>query len=157
MDADAINCLEGKSGDLKKSSAPLILTPHPGEFARISGQKGDKVEDNRIEASISFSQDSGVTLVLKGVPTVVADAEGRSFINSTGNPSMAKAGSGDVLTGMIAAFMAQGLIPVDAANLGVYMHGMAGDLAAARLGLHSVLASDIIVAIPEAFLSLERP
>jgi len=156
MDADAINCLDKKSGELNKTSAPLVITPHPGEFARISGMKIDKIEDDCIEAALSFSQEAGVTLVLKGVPTVVADAEGRAFINSTGNPSMAKAGSGDVLTGMIAAFVAQGLIPADAATLGVYMHGMAGDLAAARLGLHSVLASDIIASISEAFVSLER-
>jgi hydroxyethylthiazole kinase-like uncharacterized protein yjeF len=156
LDADALNCIEKKTEVLKKTKRPLVITPHPGEFSRLSGQKVESIEDDRIEAALAFAQDSGVTLVLKGVPTVVASSEGETFINSTGNPSMAKAGSGDVLTGMIASFLGQGLSPVDASNLGVYVHGMAGDLAASELGLHSVLASDIIRAIPKALMSLRE-
>jgi NAD(P)H-hydrate epimerase len=156
MDADALNCLDKKPGAPKKAKAPLVLTPHPGEFAHMSGLKIEDVETNRIEAAIAFSRKSGAILVLKGVPTVVAEPDGEIFINTTGNPSMAKAGTGDVLTGMVASFIGQGLSPLDAARLGVYVHGMAGDLAASEFGLHSVLASDIIGAIPEAFKSLRR-
>jgi NAD(P)H-hydrate epimerase len=156
MDADALNCLEKKTGALKKAKAPLVLTPHPGEFARMSGLRIEDVEANRIDTALAFSQKSGATLVLKGVPTVVAEPDGETFINTTGNPSMAKAGAGDVLTGMVASFIGQGLSSLDAARLGVYVHGMAGDLAASEFGLLSVLASDIIGAIPEAFKSLRR-
>jgi NAD(P)H-hydrate epimerase len=156
MDADALNCLEKKTGILKKAKAPLVLTPHPGEFARMSGQRIEDVEGKRIDTALAFSRESGATLVLKGVPTVVAEPDGETFINTTGNPSMAKAGAGDVLTGMVASFIGQGLSPPDAARLGVYVHGMAGDLAASEFGLLSVLASDIIGAIPEAFKSLRR-
>jgi NAD(P)H-hydrate epimerase len=154
FDADALNCMGSAAGGLKKTQGPLVLTPHPGEFARLSRQKIDEIEGDRIEAALSYAQEASVTLVLKGVPTVVADSDGRSFINPTGNPSMAKAGSGDVLTGIIASFMGQGLTAVDASSLGVYIHGMAGDLAASEFGLQSVLASDIIGAIPAAFGSL---
>jgi NAD(P)H-hydrate epimerase len=158
MDADALNALEGKTAVFKKAKAPVVITPHPGEFSRLSGKSRDDIEADRIEAARAFSGEAGVTLVLKGVPTVVAEPEGEVFINPTGNPSMAKAGSGDVLTGMVASFLAQGLGPVEGSTLGVYMHGLAGDIAAAELGLQSVLASDIIKAIPEAFKkTLVRP
>lgn len=156
MDADALNALEGKADVLRSAQAPLVLTPHPGEFSRLSGKPIEEIEADRIESALYFSRDCGVSLILKGVPTVVAEPDGETFINSTGNPSMAKAGTGDVLTGMVASFLGQGLRAVDASTLGVYVHGLAGDLAASEFGLQSVLASDLIGAIPEAFKALRR-
>ncbi len=156
LDADALNALQGMPEALRDAAAPLVLTPHPGEFARLSGRTKEDIEADRIGSAVSFAMDAGVTLALKGVPTVVADPDGDSFVNSTGNPAMAKAGTGDVLTGMIAALLAQGLAPADAASLGVYLHGLAGDAAASELGPYSVLASDIIDAIPVAFNSLRQ-
>jgi hydroxyethylthiazole kinase-like uncharacterized protein yjeF len=157
LDADALNVLQGKADVLREASAPLVLTPHPGEFSRLTGKPVDEIETDRIESALAFSKDYGVTLVLKGVPTVVADLGGKAFLNSTGNPSMAKAGAGDVLTGMVASLLGQGLNSSGAASLAVYLHGLAGDLAEAEFGLQSVLASDIIAAIPEAFRSLRQP
>ncbi|MGD8351637.1 MAG: NAD(P)H-hydrate dehydratase [Nitrospirota bacterium] len=157
LDADALNALQGRAEILRGAGAPVVLTPHPGEFSRLAGKPVDEMELDRIESALAFSKDYGVTLVLKGVPTVVADPGGRSFLNPTGNPSMAKAGTGDVLTGMAASFLGQGLGPAEAASLAVYLHGVAGDLAEAEFGLHSVLASDIIGAIPDAFRTLRQP
>jgi NAD(P)H-hydrate epimerase len=176
MDADAINVLQGKTHVLKKAKAPIILTPHPGEMVRLlqktvhSSQftvKGSEslrtpnselrtvIEKDRINTATKFSKESGTYLVLKGAPTIIAEPEGRAFINSTGNPGMASAGVGDVLTGMISAFLGQEINPLEASILGVYMHGLAGDLAAQKLGEHSLTASDIIEAIPEAFGELQ--
>ncbi|MDP2167091.1 MAG: NAD(P)H-hydrate dehydratase [Thermodesulfovibrionales bacterium] len=158
IDADAVNVL-GKDF-LKNLRQPFILTPHPGEMARLTGAGAKHIEKDRIKTAISFVKDiisgnkgADCTLVLKGAPTITAGG-GEIYINTTGNPGMAKAGTGDVLTGMIAAFLAQGLEPVRAAVSGVYMHGLAGDMAASKTGFHSLLASDIIDAIPEAFKSL---
>lgn len=170
LDADGINALaaSGSAGDiLKNAGAPVILTPHPGEMARllsrVAGGKGtaakeagfrSNIEKDRIHAAVSFSSETATCLVLKGVPTVIAEPGGRVFISSTGNPGMATGGTGDVLTGMIAAFLGQKLAPPDAAVLGVFLHGLAGDLAAAEKGLHSLIASDIIECLPAAFRDL---
>lgn len=166
IDADAINSIEGNKQILKKVKSPLILTPHVGEMARLRqglGVRGqglaekelrNKIEKDRINTAMSFSKYTGTYLVLKGVPTVIAEPEGRVFINPTGNPGMASAGTGDVLTGMLSGFLGQGLNPLVASILGVYMHGLAGDIAAKNKGEHSLIASDITDAIPEAFLSL---
>lgn len=163
IDADAINSVEDIK-TLRDCKAPLVLTPHPGELAGLILRTNkalkqqpsrreviQDIEGDRIGKALSFSLESGVGLVLKGVPTVTAGPEGRAFINPTGNPGMAKAGTGDVLTGMISALIAQGLKPLDAAVLGVYLHGVAGDIASSHRGVHSLIASDIIEAIPEAF------
>jgi hydroxyethylthiazole kinase-like uncharacterized protein yjeF len=154
IDADAINALAGMAGLLKRVKAPVVLTPHPGEFSRLSGNAVEEIERDRVDAAGSFARRTGAFLVLKGVPTVVAEHEGRTFINPTGNPGMAKAGVGDALTGMTAALMAQGLSPLGASLLGVYLHGLAGDIAASEKGEHSLLSSDIIEAIPEAYRAL---
>ena len=167
LDADAINVLAGRSDLLKKVKAPVILTPHAGEMARLLAsvagnalkerqKKGFiiEIERNRIGLSRSLSAETGAYLVLKGTPTIVADPEGRVFINTTGNPGMATAGSGDVLTGMLAGLLGQGICPVDACRLAVFLHGVAGDAAAEKQGMHSLIASDIIESIPGAFLSL---
>ena len=151
--------------------APFILTPHTGEMARLLSKEhaNDKeitdtdwnslrktIESNRVAAAASFSKRTGAHLVLKGVPTIVSEPEGRNFINTTGNPGMATAGAGDVLTGIIAGFLAQGLNPADASMLGVYLHGLAGDIAATEKGMHSLIATDIIEKIPEAFKCLNN-
>ncbi|MCX7793244.1 MAG: NAD(P)H-hydrate dehydratase [Thermodesulfovibrionales bacterium] len=152
IDADGINCLEGLTF-LLKNKKQCVITPHPGEFSRLTGISREEIEKRRIELSSEFSLKYGVTTVLKGVPTVISH-EGYSYINTTGNPGMAKAGSGDVLTGIIAGLMAQGLSPLNASILGVYMHGLAGDIGSKEKGLWSLLASDIIEYIPGAFKEL---
>ncbi len=167
IDADAINSLAGSmlSGQglkniFQKAKSPIILTPHSGEMTRLFKQKSEgkelraKMEKDRIDAAMSFSKENGVYLVLKGAPTIVAEPDGNVFINTTGNPGMATAGSGDVLTGIIAAMLGQKLSAVDASLFGVYIHGLAGDIAASRYGEHSLIASDIINFLPDAFLSL---
>lgn len=187
IDADGINSLQGEREILKKSKVPIILTPHPGEMARmlqwsavgsqqsarqpISPSRGGKVkegvktsipellskiEKDRINAATSFTKETGSHLVLKGVPTIIAEPLGNVYINSTGNPGMATAGTGDVLTGMISGFLSQGLDPRDASILGVYVHGLAGDIAAAEKGLYSLIATDIIDKLPAAFASLSH-
>ena len=117
---------------------------------------GVRIEEDRISIAIKFSQETGTYLVLKGAPTVIAEPEGSVFVNSTGNPGMASAGVGDVLTGMIAGLLGQGLNPLEASILGVYMHGFAGDIAANKKGEHSLIASDMINSLPDAFLSLGK-
>lgn len=160
IDADGINALAGRTGILKRSRVPIILTPHPGEMARLISSEqltvnSKQIEKDRINTAISFSKKTKTHLVLKGVPTITATPEGKAFINSTGNPGMATAGIGDVLTGMISAFLAQGLTPENAAILGVYMHGLIGDVVAGEKGEHSLIASDIINKIPSIFKTLK--
>jgi NAD(P)H-hydrate epimerase len=156
IDADGINSLQSNAAALKKAKAPVILTPHAGEMARLLDISSRVPEHERIPLARSFSRKNGSYLVLKGAPALVAGPEGQLLINTTGNPGMAKAGAGDVLTGMIAAFLGQGLNPLDASVAGVYMHGLSGDRAAEKKGMHSLIASDIIEMIPDAFLSLKK-
>lgn len=158
VDADGINALAGKTSMLGRVKAPVIVTPHPGEFSRLTGTDIRDIERDRIGTALGFSKKTGAFLVLKGVPTVVAEPEGSVFINSTGNPGMAKAGVGDALTGIISSLLAQGFnSPLEASLLGVYMHGLAGDIAAGDKGEHSLLSSDIIDAMPGAFNRLQSP
>ncbi|MEE8329109.1 MAG: NAD(P)H-hydrate dehydratase, partial [Thermodesulfovibrionia bacterium] len=167
IDADGINAISGKAGVLKKSRVPLILTPHPGEMARllsqgsgVRGQESEKelrtiIEKDRINIAMTFAKKTKICLVLKGVPTIISTPDARAFINPTGNPGMATAGTGDVLTGMISALLAQGLTPRNASILGVYMHGLIGDVVAKKKGKHSLIASDMINAIPAVFKSIK--
>jgi NAD(P)H-hydrate epimerase len=165
IDADGLNSLAGAKDVLKKAKSPLILTPHTGEMARLLRQKTENEDDiseiiadisrDRINTTVSFSKDTGIYLVLKGAPTIIAEPGGKVLINTTGNPGMASAGSGDVLTGMISALLGQGLNPLDASVLGTYMHGMGGDIAASEKGMHSMIATDIIEKIPNAFAALK--
>jgi ADP-dependent NAD(P)H-hydrate dehydratase / NAD(P)H-hydrate epimerase len=167
LDADALNALSGKKDILKKAKAPIVLTPHTGEMARLLRAAGKDVvpgppdkgllsamAEDRISTARAFAKETGVCVVLKGAPTIVVEPEGRTFINSTGNAGMATAGSGDVLTGIIAAFLGQGLSPAEAAVLGTYMHGLAGDISASQKGMHSLIAGDIIDNMPAAFAAL---
>jgi NAD(P)H-hydrate epimerase len=155
IDADGLNALVGHLGLLRCSSysvaqLPRILTPHPGEMARLLGISVVKIQNKRKEIAKKFAKDYKVTLVLKGHDTVVADEGGNCYINRTGNPGMATAGSGDVLSGMIAAFLGQGLDAFNAAKYAVYLHGLAGDLAAGEKTQLGMIASDIIDKISEA-------
>jgi len=154
LDADALTLLRGQSAVLKNAKAPVVLTPHPGEMAGLLQVAIKEVEKDRLGSALRLASDTGAYVVLKGVPTVIAEPEGRAFISTRGSPAMAKAGMGDVLTGMIAGFMAQGVSPLDAALLGVYVHGLAGEFAAREFGVYSVLASDIHNFIPAALKSL---
>jgi len=147
IDADALNALAGHLDLLRAND---ILTPHPGEMSRLIKKSVSEIQKKRKETAQRFAEDYKVTLALKGHHTVVADYKKKVFINKTGNPGMATAGSGDVLTGIIAAFLGQGLTPFAAAKYGVYLHGLAGDLAAKEKTRLGMIASDIITKIPEA-------
>jgi ADP-dependent NAD(P)H-hydrate dehydratase / NAD(P)H-hydrate epimerase len=130
-----------------------LLSPKPEAGSQKSGLR-TKIEKERITTALFFSQETGVYVVLKGVPTIVAAPEGDVYINTTGNPGMATAGSGDVLTGIISSLAGQGLTPLNAAALGVYLHGRAGDEAAKVKGEHSLIASDIIEYLSDTIRSM---
>ncbi|MBF0484410.1 MAG: NAD(P)H-hydrate dehydratase [Candidatus Omnitrophica bacterium] len=144
IDADALNCIAGKAGLLLKTQTVKILTPHLGEMGRLIGKKISDNEKTKISVAKQFAKKYKCVVLLKGNRTIVAGINGKIYINCTGNVGMATAGSGDVLTGMIAAFLAQGLEPFEAAKLGAYFHGKAGDAAAKKRGKVSMIASDII-------------
>lgn len=156
LDADGINIIAGHINILKTVSAPLILTPHPGEMARLTGLSIEQIQSNRQEAARHFVDEYGVTLVLKGHQTLIASPDHSVLKNETGNPGMATGGSGDVLAGMIASFLAQGMAPREAAMCGVHLHGLAGDKAAERLSQHAMLPTDIIEELSKLFLILEK-
>jgi NAD(P)H-hydrate epimerase len=149
LDADALNILAKNSTWLSFLPKGSILTPHPGEFKRLVGNWDNDYE--RLQLQREFAQRYGLYVLVKGRNSSIATPEGRVFFNSTGNPGMASGGSGDVLTGIITALLAQGYQAQEAIILGVYVHGLAGDLAAEELGEQSLIASDIIAALPEAF------
>jgi NAD(P)H-hydrate epimerase len=151
IDADGLNNLSMINDWPKQTKAGVILTPHPGEMKRLwSGLFREPIPNDRRGTAVEMANKTGAVIVLKGYGTVVTDGE-KIYINKTGNPGMATAGAGDVLTGIIAALMGQGLSNFDAAVLGVYVHGLAGDITAKKLGQISLIATDIIDALPEAF------
>jgi NAD(P)H-hydrate epimerase len=182
LDADGINAFVGQTERLKGRKRVLILTPHPGEFARLLGRSTADVQADRVSSARDFAQRHGLHLVLKGHRTIYASPSGQVFVNSTGNPGMATGGSGDVLAGILAGLLGQVLFclpPVETAGtpsgdwsgpaeassefklleeaiaLSVYLHGLAGDLAAETHGEKSLVASDIMGHLPAAFLKLE--
>jgi NAD(P)H-hydrate epimerase len=154
IDADAITALAGHLEVLRKAAAPRCLTPHPGELARILGTTVPEVQRARIDVAREFATAHRVHLVLKGATSVIAAPDGTVLLNPTGNPGMASGGTGDVLTGIAGAFCARGLAPGDALASAVYLHGLAGDVAAERMGEESLIARDVIAALPEAFRRL---
>ncbi len=157
IDGDGLNNLSRLAGWPRQRKAEVVLTPHPGEMKRLwSGLFREEVPTDRQQTATQMAQTIGAVVALKGAGTVVTDGQ-RRYVNATGNPGMATAGSGDVLTGMIAALMGQGLSNLDAAILGVYLHGLAGDIAASRLGQISLMATDIIDVLPEAFKKAVSP
>ena len=152
VDGDGLNNLSRLKGWPRKCKAHLVLTPHPGEMQRLwSGLFREPMAPDRNEAALRMATTTGAVVALKGAGTVVTDGQ-RVYINDTGNPGMATAGSGDVLTGVITALMGQGLDDFDATVLGVHLHGLAGDLAADEVGQISLTATDMIDALPEAFM-----
>ena len=148
FDADALNALATQAEVLEKPGGPRILTPHPGEFARLTGKQPH--DDARESAAVELAARCGVVVVLKGHRTLITDGK-RQAKNATGNPGMATGGSGDVLTGLITALACQGLDLFDASRLGVHLHGLAGDLAAVELGEVSMIAADLVQFLPDAF------
>jgi len=154
LDADGINLLAEDLSVLKELKAPMIITPHPGEMARLLGTTAKAVQEDRINIARDFSKEWGVITVLKGSKTVVASPEGEIYINTTGNAGMATGGSGDVLTGVIASFIGQGLKPLDAAIAGVYLHGVSGDNIAKRIGEHGLIAGDLVQEIPKVIMDI---
>jgi NAD(P)H-hydrate epimerase len=149
LDADALNLLAQRPKWWKKVKGSLVLTPHPGEMARLCGLTAVEVQERRLALVAEKVMEWGVTLVLKGAATLVGSNEEPIYINQTGNPALATAGTGDVLAGMIGGFLAQGLRPPAAAVLGVNLHGQAGDLAAAEIGPTGILAGDLLPRIPQ--------
>lgn len=147
LDADGINCIADRPDILKKAKNPLIITPHPGEMSRLIHKKVDSIQKNRKKVAKEVSRKFGVTVVLKGRDTVVASPNGSVYVNKTGNPGMASGGVGDVLTGMIASLVGQGFTPFNAAKFGVYLHGLAGDIAAKEKGEASLRAQDVLNSI----------
>ncbi|MEA2559100.1 MAG: ADP-dependent NAD(P)H-hydrate dehydratase / NAD(P)H-hydrate epimerase [Acidobacteriota bacterium] len=156
LDADGINAFAGRAAELAGRSAETVLTPHPGELGRLLGISTSEVQGDRIAAARRAAVEAEAVVVLKGYRTLVATPGGEVHVNPTGNPGMATGGSGDVLTGLIAGLLAQGLGALDAARLGVYLHGLAGDLAAARTGEAALAAGDLLTYLPAAFLELEE-
>lgn len=148
IDADGLNHLAGDAQSLKKAGGPVILTPHPGEMARLLGTAVGAVQQDRVNCARDFAAGFNVHVVLKGARTVIALPDGRVFINPTGNAGMASGGMGDVLTGIIAGLIVQGLSPEDACRAGVYMHGAAADSQARSMGPYGYLAGDVMQAIP---------
>ncbi|MCX5708175.1 MAG: NAD(P)H-hydrate dehydratase [Candidatus Omnitrophica bacterium] len=152
VDADGLNALAAHLSILSGKTR-VILTPHPGEMARLLGGRVSQVQKDRKKVAKDFVNRYNVILVLKGHETLVVEKIKGIYLNKTGNPGMAKAGSGDVLTGIIAAFLAQGLSGFEAAKYAVYLHGLAGDLAAKEKSQLAMIASDIIAKIPKAIKS----
>ena len=154
IDADGLNNLALELDRLRHAKTPPILTPHPGEMARLIGKDSAAVNADRIEAARSFALAHRCHLVLKGARTVIATADGKVFINPTGNPGMASGGMGDVLAGILAALLGQGLSAEDAMKLGVYLHGYIGDRVAESKGPIGLIASDIIEGLPRSLAEL---
>ncbi len=156
LDADGINAVCAHIDSIKTAGVPVILTPHPGEMARLLHTTIAQVQSERYTCARQFAMDFHAIVVLKGANTLIALPDGKVFVNRTGNPGMARGGSGDVLAGMIGAFVAQGIAPEDAAICGVYLHGLAGDRCAAKFSQVGMLPTDMIQELPSLFLEFGR-
>jgi len=154
LDADGLNAISPFGSGFPKRSAPLVMTPHPGEFARLLGSSVRDVLAERESLAVDFARRAGVVLLLKGSGTLVTDSH-KLYRNTTGNPGMATGGSGDVLTGVITALIGQGFAAFDAAVLGAWVHGRAGDIAATKLGQVGLTAADLADYLPAAFREIE--
>ena len=156
IDADGLNAIKDDLGVLREAKAPIVMTPHPGEMARLVGKTNIEVQSQRLEVASSFAMTFGVYMVLKGANTVCATPDGCIAINLTGNPGMSKSGSGDVLAGLLGSLLAQGMKPEEAAACAVHIHGMAGDNAALKFSQHSMSANDIILEFSYIFSDIEK-
>ncbi len=157
LDADGLNAFAGRADELARRAPgmALIVTPHVGEMARLSGLDAATIERERLTLPARMAKRWNAVVVLKGAPTVIAAPDGRTTVNATGNPGLATAGAGDVLTGVLAGFVAQGLLPYDAARAAVHVHGLAADIAHARVGTLALVAGDVTAALPQAMCRLE--
>lgn len=156
LDADGINLLKGNINILKNKTTPVILTPHPLEFSRISGHSVEHIAANRLRTAVDFAREYKIVLVLKGADTIVAHPDGSACICPISNSGLATAGSGDVLSGIIASLLAQGLSAEAAADLGVFIHARAGLLARKKLGARGMMAGDVLDALPAVLLAAEN-
>jgi hydroxyethylthiazole kinase-like uncharacterized protein yjeF len=156
VDADALNAVAKHPHILKKLKAPTVVTPHPGEMSRLTGMKADEIQARRWEIARNFAQEFPAVCVLKGAGTVIAQRDGPIFVNSTGNPGLAKGGTGDVLTGIIGSLLAQNYSLFDAARAGVFVHGLAADLAVEKVSERALLASDVLEHIGAAFDAVQN-
>ena len=156
MDADALNHISKDPGLFRTCKGSIVITPHPGEMARLTGMDIKDITESPIEVAGKFDKEMGVVVLLKGATTVVAHPDGRIYLNSTGNSGMATGGSGDVLTGLIAALVAQGYSTYDAAVYGSFIHGRAGDYAMKKWGEAGLVAGDILNEIPLVFKDMYR-
>ncbi|MGD2278578.1 MAG: NAD(P)H-hydrate dehydratase [Candidatus Omnitrophota bacterium] len=151
LDADGINALEGDLDLAKKRKGRMVLTPHPGELSNLIGKEISEIQSMREDIAKSVAEVSGTVVCLKGHKTVVADPEGKAYVNDTGNSGMATGGMGDILTGMIASFIGQGVDDYSSTVLAVYLHGLAGDIAADKKGPFNMIATDVLEYLSEAF------
>ena len=152
LDADGLNAFEGRASDLNGSGRTIVITPHPGEMARLLGSTVGDVQRDRLNAARTFAREHQLMVVLKGDRTLIAHADGTVWVNPTGNPGMATGGTGDILTGMIAGLLAQHpKQPFEAVIAAVYLHGLAGDVAREDKGEQSLIATDLLDGLPEAF------
>jgi NAD(P)H-hydrate epimerase len=155
LDADALNALSPIPDALRERQQPTVLTPHPGEFARLLNTSAEQVQANRLNLAIGFATQWHAVLLLKGQHTIVTDGD-RVYVNGTGNPGMGTGGTGDVLTGLLAALIGQGMGAFDAAVLAAWVHGRAGDLAADAVGQTALCATDVLSYLPAALREVER-
>jgi len=157
LDADGVNAFAGSDELLSGRKRPLVLTPHPGEMGRLVGETGREVQSRRLSVAREFARRHACHLILKGYRTLVATPSGKVHVNPTGNPGMATGGSGDVLTGLLAGLLVQGIETTAASKLAVYLHGLAGDLAAQDVGEAPLIARDILQHFPAALMRLRPP
>ncbi len=152
LDADGLNAFAGKASELNGKGRTLVITPHPGEMARLAGCSIAEVQKNRLEVARQFAREHQLIVVLKGHRTLVVQPDGEAWVNTTGNPGMSTGGTGDILTGMVAAMIAQhpkqAMLAVCAA---VHLHGLAGDVMRDIVGEHSLVATDLLRGLPDAF------
>ncbi len=152
VDADGLNAFEGRTNELKGEGRTLVITPHPGEMARLAGCSVADVQNDRLGVARKFAREHQLIVVLKGHRTLVAQPDAEAWVNTTGNPGMATGGTGDILTGMVAGMMAQHTKhPFEAVLAAVHLHGLAGDVMRESVGEHSLVATDLLLGLPEAF------
>jgi NAD(P)H-hydrate epimerase len=157
VDADALNAFEGSAGQLNGRGRTLVITPHPGEMSRLTGLSIAEIQANRLEVARNFAREHELIVVLKGHRSLIAAPDGAIWVNPTGNPGMATGGTGDVLTGMVAGLIAQHpQRAVEATALAVYLHGLAGDLASESIGESSLVATDLVRFLPQAFAQMRN-
>ena len=152
VDADGLNAFEGRTDELNGKGRTLVITPHPGEMARLVGCTIAHVQNDRLGVARKFAREHEVIVVLKGHRTLVVQPDGEAWVNTTGNPGMATGGTGDILTGIVAGLIAQhSKNALGAVLAAVHLHGLAGDVMRERVGEHSLVATDLLIGLPEAF------